>query len=139
MGYDKLAVQVVDAYNSSRTKNPLCEDELIKGWDKEGKKSKLSKANDCPKATFLGICTAGHVLGIPEIHYSSSIRNRIYGETAIKLLKAFPSLVSLRPTDLWNLVTSILKTYPKVKIAKKHNHQMDVILGLWKRGYIKLQ
>ncbi len=136
MSYGKLAVQVVDAYNSSQIRNPNCKDELIKEWDKEAKKSKLSRAFHCPKATFLGICTAGYVIGIPPISYSPSIKNRLYGETAIKLLKAFPYLVSLHPGDLWHLVTSTLKAYPVSNIAQDHDYQMDVILGLWKKGYI---
>ena len=136
MSYDKLAVQVVDAYNSSQIQKPLCKDELITGWDEEAKKFNLSQANDCPKSTFLGICTAGYVISIPPIAYSSSIKNRLYGETAIKLLKAFPYLVNLTPAGLWNLVTSTLKASPVSDIAQNHNHQMDIILGLWKKGYI---
>lgn len=136
MCYGKLAVDVVDDYNSSKIQNPSCEDELIEIWKKHANNSGLSQANNCPKSTFLGICTAGYVMGIPPISYSSSIRNRLYGETAIKLLKASSSLDKKTPIELWQLVRTNLNKSSNFHIAKGHKYQMHVILELWKKGYI---
>ena len=95
----------------------------------------MSKSGDCPKSTFLGLCSAGIIFGIPALIYTNSVNNRLYGEAAAKLLKAFPPLVNLSDDDLWKLVTSILN-YCGVEVANKHNYQMNVVLGLWHAGLI---
>jgi hypothetical protein len=138
MDYGDLAVTVVNAYLASSHRGSTCKDGLREIWSEEGERSKLSKAEDCPKSTFLGICSSGLVWGIPQIGYSRSVGNRLYGETAIKLLKAFPYLVSQSPEALWSMVRSILKASPAPDIAQTHNYQMDVVLGLWRKGYILL-
>ncbi len=137
MRYDNLAVDVVNCYCSSIIQNPQQKDELIQIWDQKAQISSLSKASDCPKSTFLGLCTGGYIIGIPPISYSSSYKNRLYGETAVSLLKAFPFIANLSSDDLWQIVTKILSAAPNLTPASTHNYQMEVVLGLWKAGLIK--
>jgi len=86
MPYGQAAVDTVkDFVATTNIKDPVAE--LINLWNNNS--VKLSKGDDCPKYTFLGLCSAGYIFGIPACCYTNSIKNRLYGETALKLLKTF--------------------------------------------------
>lgn len=132
MDYGKAAVDTVKAFNAiQNSQNPI--NDLSNEWSKQT--GNLPKGRDCPRSTFLSVCSAGLVFGVPSMAYTPSVKNRLYGESAVKLLKAFPMLSSLPPQELWGIVVSILKSCG-LQVAENHNHQMDVVLGLWNAGLI---
>jgi hypothetical protein len=64
--------------------------------------------------------------GILKGNYTSSRKNKEYALKAVEILKERPNLVN-NPKALW------LEVVDEPKI---HNGQMDVIIALWKNGYI---
>lgn len=102
----------------------------IESWEKAAIalfKSLDSQKKSCPKSTFLGLCEAGLVNGIPKGNYSKSIKNKKYALKAVKILKQHTETRYL-PKELWE----------KLDLEdKKHNSQMDVVLALWEHGFIK--
>lgn len=128
MSHGKAAVDAVTAFKATQNSQNHISD-LSNVWSKQARN--LPKGSDCPRSTFLGLCTAGMVFGLSAPPYTTSIKNRLYGETAVKLLKAFPQLASLPSADIWGIVCRILKLCG-VRVAETHNYQMDVVLRLWK-------
>jgi len=124
MVYGEAAVTAFNAIQNNQ--NPISD--LSNEWAKQA--VNLPKGSDCPRLTFLGICTTGLVFGVPAPPYTTSIKNRLYGESAVKLLKAFPQLASLPSADIWEIVYGILKSIG-TQVAENHNYQMVVVLGLW--------
>jgi len=78
-----------------------------------------------PKAVFLALCEAGLVKGIPPAASSAPNRNAAYGLKAVELLRAGTHRTV---PALWSEVTS------GEELA--HAAQMDVVLALWKNGFI---
>lgn len=73
-----------------------------------------SQKKGCPKNAFLGL-------------YGGRGKNATYAQTALAYLKANP-LQSITADELWAIVMSGTR--------KVHNHQMDVVLSLYKEGLI---
>lgn len=95
---------------------------IVKNFD-----TKSSQEKSCPKNTFLGLCEEGLVKGIPKGKYTNSIKNKEYALQAIEILKQ-EKLSSFTPIELWQ----------KLNLGDKiHNSQMDVVLSLWNKNYIK--
>ena len=91
--------------------------------------SESAKTKGCPKNTFLGLCEAGLVKGIPKGNYTNSKLNKEYGITAVTILKTTGIITK---KELWQLVKK------ELLIEKKaHNSQMDVVIALWENGLIK--
>lgn len=135
MTYEQLAVDVVKDYLTAQNQNPQQQVNLIQLWDTKAQSSGLSK--DCPKFTFLGLCTSGYVKRIPKIIYTKpSGKNKLYGDTAVWILKNFSFFSPPKPIDLWDLVIQNLKAIG-IKPATTHNNLMDIVLGLWKAGLIR--
>lgn len=85
----------------------------------------------CPRSAFLGLCEKGLVSGVPAAPdgvYTRSVANKEYAVKAVQLLKQNAALATIKPEELWELVMS--------GVDKKHNSQMDVVLGLWQQGLI---
>ena len=78
----------------------------------------------CPKNTFLGLCEAGLVIGIPSGEYGNPLQNKEYALKAIKILTHTPEMKEDK-ARLWKAVTGGGKT---------HNSQMDVVVRLWNDG-----
>lgn len=78
-----------------------------------------------PKSTFLGLCGAGLVKGVPAEPTTANNRNAAYGIKAVELLRAGTHRTV---TALWSELTA------GEEIA--HAAQMDVVLALWKNGLI---
>jgi len=85
--------------------------------------SPSSQVKSCPRGTFLGVCESGRIIGIPSGKYTRSEKNKHYGLAALELLCSTPSLADDEAT-LWELVLA--------GAAKVPNHQMEVIVSLWK-------
>ncbi|SDH10241.1 DUF6979 family protein [Winogradskyella thalassocola] len=85
-----------------------------------------SQEKGCPKATFLGLCEAGLVKGIPKGKYTKSVKNKKYAIDAIKILKQADTK-TFTSKELW----------AELNLGdKKTNSQMDVVLVLWNEGLI---
>ena len=78
-----------------------------------------------PRMTFLGLCEAGLVKGIPAGQYSPSNKHKTYAVDAVNLLRAGTHKTV---TQLWSAVTDSDGT--------EHACQMDVVLALWKNDLI---
>jgi len=78
-----------------------------------------------PRMTFLGLCEAGLVKGIPAGQYSPSNKHKTYAVDAVNLLRAGTHKTV---TQLWSEVTAGGEI--------PHASQMDVVLALWKNGLI---
>lgn len=85
-----------------------------------------SQEKGCPKGTFLGLCEAGLVKGIPKGNYTKSIKNKDYALQAIQILKQ--SNRTYTPKELWAALNLG---------DKRSNSQMDVVLALWENGLIE--
>ncbi|WBX78097.1 hypothetical protein PG911_07530 [Tenacibaculum ovolyticum] len=121
--YAKTAIECVENFKESN-----CIKEIWTKYVKENFDSKSSQEKSCPKNAFLGLCENGLVKGIPKGEYTNSVKNKEYALQAVEILKITPTL---SPKELWN------KVKEKISLGKKnHNSQMDVVLGLWEKGYI---
>ena len=99
-------------------------------WNKAVSKfsqSTSSRDKGCPRNTFLGICGAGEIIGIPPGDYTRSKKNVFWGNEAIKFLRADSKLENDQE-DLWKKVVGGKNI--------SQNGQMDVVIALWKAGYI---
>jgi hypothetical protein len=89
--------------------------------------SPAAQKRSCPRGAFLGLCEAGLIKGITAGHYSASKENKDYAVRAVELLAEGTQSLSI--SGLWRAVTS--------NSEKEHNHQMDVVLALWKNNLIE--
>jgi hypothetical protein len=79
----------------------------------------------CPRDAYLGLCEEGLVSGVPAGKYTRSVKSKRYAVEAVGLLKLDPGLAE-NTSALWQRVAG----------DKKHNGQMDVVIGLWRAGVI---
>lgn len=84
-----------------------------------------SRAKGCPKCAFLGLAEEGLIKGVPKGSYTRSQLNKAYALKAVSLLRSNPTL-SRDSKTLWQQVMG--------EVQKQHNHQMDVVTGLWNSG-----
>jgi len=87
-----------------------------------------SQRKGCPKDAFLGLCEVGLVKDIPGGSYTRSVKNKRYSIVAVAKLEEKPDFASDWKA-LWRLASGPEK--------KQHNGQMDVVLSLWKNGFIE--
>jgi hypothetical protein len=73
-----------------------------------------SQKKGCPKNAFLGL-------------YGGKGKNADYARSGLDYLKAHPS-VNVTEIELWEIVMK--------GVRKSYNHQMDVVLSLYKEGLI---
>lgn len=85
--------------------------------------------NTSPRGVYLGLCESGLIVGIEAGKYCKKClkQNKGYALTAVELLKKDSLYRGMSPGELWREVE---------KTGKDHNHQMDVVLALWKAGMI---
>ncbi|MFC4267509.1 DUF6979 family protein [Polaribacter marinivivus] len=102
---------------------------IIEIWSRASKEvfeTKSSQEKSCPKNTFLGLCEAGLVKGVPKGNYTKSVKNKRYALKAVKVLISNPNKI-FTSKELWE----------QLELEdKKHNSQMDVILALWENDLI---
>ena len=80
-----------------------------------------------PRSAFLGLCGKGLVNGIPSGKYTRSEKNRTYATAGLEILQSNPNLSE---KEIW---TRIFVGKP----VKTYNHQIDVVIELFKQGYLK--
>ena len=93
-----------------------------------------SQEKSCPLCAFLGLAEDGFIKGIPPGQYIHSTKkmSKQYAILAVEVLREMPYLCDAPRTKLWDCVMQ------RVRGRKKaHNNQMDVVIGLWKSGYIE--
>jgi hypothetical protein len=91
----------------------------------KGRPASVEKA--CPRDTFLALCGEGAVRGVPAGEYTRSVHNRSYALRGLGIVREDPTQVHNEGV-LWRLACE----HPD----KVHNHQMDVLATLWRRGWI---
>ncbi len=122
IGYRGASVYAVELINSG--------EEPIVAWKKATKKFFPASTNmqdkGCPKGAFLGLCNEGLIKGIPPGSYARATKNGCYAVKAVDILKQNRFLVS-QLGMLWK----------KVAPTISHNHQLEVVVGLWESDLIK--
>ncbi|QXP65785.1 hypothetical protein [Polaribacter sp. AHE13PA] len=119
--YGQTAIKAVKNYKRSYSIT-----EVYIRAAKEIFETKSSQEKGCPKGTFLGLCEAGLVKGIPKGTYTKSIKNKEYALQAIEILK-WADNKTYTPKELW----------AELNLGdKRSNSQMDVVLALWNEGLI---
>tara|TARA_R110001592_G_scaffold92545_2_gene269585 strand:- start:1714 stop:2097 length:384 start_codon:yes stop_codon:yes gene_type:complete len=102
---------------------------IIEIWSRSAKEvfeTKSSQEKSCPKGTFLGLCEAGLVKGIPKGKYTKSVLNKEYALKAVVILKQ-NTQTTFSPKELWD----------KLELGnKRSNSQMDIVLALWENDLI---
>lgn len=130
MIYKTLAILAADLAKSKKI-SP------IEAWQITAQKifpnSLSGQVKACPKNTFLGLCEAGLIAGIPAGKYTGSALNKKYALTAVELLLHNTEL-PITCTELWK---DTLRACD-LGDTKAHNYQMDVVLGLWENGLINV-
>lgn len=105
-------------------------DEPTVAWEKSTKKFFPSSTNlqdkGCPKGAFLGLCNQGLIKGIAPGNYAKATKNGDYAIKAVDILKKNRFLVS-QPDMLWK----------KIAPTISHNHQLEVVIGLWEANLIQ--
>lgn len=124
----KYAKSVLNAVSLIRTgiiKSP------VMAWEKSTSeifgKGSPSQIKGCPKNAFLGLCETGRVTGIDKGNYTRSQKNKGYALEALRILQSNPGF-SDSPKELWEKVVGGKDIV--------HNSQMDVVLALWRSGYL---
>lgn len=123
---EKTAIDAVEQMkNDEKTQAYEAQDKSINKFTD----SKSYQKKGCPRAAFIGLCEEGYVKGIKESQtkkYKSCKNKRYATEAANFLLLEKPQNIS--KAHLWMQVKE-----PK---PKNDNGQMDVVLALWKKGYL---
>ena len=87
----------------------------------------------CTRSAYLGLCEEGMIKNVPMGNYTDSTCNKRYAVEAVKLLRSCPSLVAEPRRDLWE---KALENSCKGKRIGQDG-QLDVVLVLWNKGFIK--
>jgi len=123
--YGVSAINAIQHYHSGRSSS------IVDAWEQAVADvfpdSRSSQLKGCPRGTFLGLCENGTVVGVPSGRYTKSQKNKLYGLRALELLYETPELADDKAA-LWRAVMGDQE--------KKPNHQMDVVVSLWKAGLI---
>jgi hypothetical protein len=88
--------------------------------------SPVARKKSAPRGAFLGLCEEGLVKGIPPGHYTAPRDHKDYAVRAARLLLEGSRKWSR--SELWQAVTD--------DPEKTENHQMDIVLALWKHDLI---
>jgi hypothetical protein len=119
------ALQAVKLIHTGQVQDP------VEAWKRAARSvfpySLASQQKGCPKDAFLGLCERGLVDGIPPGTYTNSVKNKEYACLAVAALRENPAL-SQSPDELWKVIMA--------GDPKSHNSQMDVVVALWKGGYM---
>lgn len=83
----------------------------------------------CPRSSFLGLCEAGVVAGVPAGCYGRSNKNKRYALAAFRVLLNCPHN-TYTEGRLWQVVTS--------GSGLSYNGQMSVVLSLWQAGLLNI-
>ena len=97
--------------------------------------SASSRTKSCPKAAFLGLCTAGLIESLPRPMQNGGTDsvNARYACDAVELLRTEPNWAAEMASSIWKEVMRRLGADQ----TKRANGQMDVVLALWTSGLIR--
>ncbi|WDE07593.1 hypothetical protein SG34_012300 [Thalassomonas viridans] len=119
--YSDIAVHAVKSIQQGVTECP------ISAWTDAAllfyPTSKSSREKSCPKSAFLGLCEQGRIKWIKSGSYTKSKCNKRYALEALELLDSNPNFTA---KELWERISST-----------RYNHQMHVVLALYKAGWIR--
>lgn len=87
-----------------------------------------SREKNCPKVSFLALCGAGAIRGVPRGTYTRSPKNGGYVMRALGAVQSNPDLL-LNPQSLWRIATN--------NLAVSQNGQIEVLAALWDAGFIE--
>jgi hypothetical protein len=121
--FAKAALKAVRLYRENAKASPReAWQEAIDGFST----SDNVRKKDCPRNTFLGLCSDGFINGIPPGEYTDSVE-RVYARKAVEILRKNPSLADF-PAKLWCEIGND---------GKSRDSQMEIVIALWKEGDIK--
>ncbi|MCW1968543.1 MAG: hypothetical protein KIH69_010560 [Anaerolineae bacterium] len=97
--------------------------------------SDSSQKKGCPKGAFLGLASAGRILGIPRDDYgkSGSGKNASYAIAAADIIQQNPGIIAQGAKVLWQM--SLEKV--GAELDKRSNSQMEVVLALHELGLLQ--
>lgn len=105
-------------------------------WKKAAEKvfpdQRSSRDKGCPRCAFLGLAGEGLIVGISSGKYTDSEDNKRYALAGVALLRERPGLCDEPRVMMWRCIM-----HKEENENKTHNNQMDVVVGLWKNGYIE--
>lgn len=118
--YGEIAIQAVKEYDGDARAS----------WSQASKNFYFDKpyaaSKGCPRTAFLGLCEEGLVKNIQKGNYlKANTTNKKYAIAALKLLRACED--NYTSIELWKAI----------KAKTKHNNQMDVVIALYRVGYLK--
>jgi len=125
--YGQVALKAVELIRTGKATDPTDAWEIATSQLFRAETSMQCKG--CPKGAFLGLCEEGFVKVIPSGHYTRSKKNKSYAVKAVSILKNNPTK-DYTENELWNEVIGN-------EHKKAYNQQMDVVLALWKNGFIQ--
>lgn len=126
-GYGDVAVKAANLIHQGLARSP--KDAWNTAVAERFPDSKSSQEKSCPRSTFLGLCENGQVRGVTPGVYTRSKKNKEYAVRAIRELKHDRSLAD-DPARLWNAVLA--------GAVKAPNHQMAVVIALWRNDLVSL-
>ncbi len=88
-----------------------------------------SQLKSCPRSAFLGLAGAGLIVGVPPGRYTRSESNVRYAVEAARHVLTTPG-ASPTASELWAIAMR--------GDTKRHNAQMDVVLGLHQAGLLRI-
>ena len=101
-------------------------------WKESAKKffpdSPTSQDKPCPRCAFLGLASAGFIVGVPSGEYTTSQCSREHAIAGVNLLRDEPSLCT-NPIEIWRRIDC--------DKPDTYNQQMHVVASLWKGGHIR--
>lgn len=87
-----------------------------------------ARAKGCPKDSFLALCGMGVLEHVEPGTYTRSVKNKRYITRTLAALRSDPRLAD-DPRRLWAIATDGADIRP--------NEQIDVLIALWRRGFIR--
>lgn len=123
-GYRGAAVIAAELVSSGNAAEPA--DAWKQATSKVFAASADLRDKGCPRGAFLGLCSAGLIVGVEPGNYAKPSKNGKYAVDAVSVLRKNKFLAS-QPDLLWKKVAGNAKT---------QNQQMDVVIGLWEAGLI---
>ena len=89
---------------------------------------KSSRQKSCPRCAFLGLASAGFIVGVPSGEYTTSQCSKEHAIAGVNLLRDESSLCT-NPSEMWHRIDC--------DKPDTHNQQMHVVASLWKGDHIK--
>ena len=87
----------------------------------------------CTRSVYLGLCEEGMIKNVPPGNYTDSTCNKRYAVEAVRVLRSCPSVVTQSRRDLWEKVPE--NSCEGKRIGQ--DGQLDVVLALWNKEFIK--